>query len=60
MDYFNLDSDSSIEAATVNGWLAEISGTIPQVGYTLEYKNLVITVTKADDVMAHEIFVEIK
>lgn len=60
MDYFNLDSDSSIEAATVNGWLAEISGTIPQVGYTLEYKNLVITVTKADDVMANEIFVEIK
>lgn len=60
MDYFNLDSDSSIEAATVNGWLAEISGTIPQVGYTLEYKNLVITVTKADDVMAHEISVEIK
>ena len=60
MDYFNLGSDSSIEAATVNGWLAEISGTIPQVGYTLEYKNLVITVTKADDVMAHEIFVEIK
>ncbi len=60
MDYFNLDSDNSIEAATVNGWLAEISGAIPQVGYTLEYKNLVITVTKADDVMAHEIFVEIK
>lgn len=60
MDYFNLGNDSSIEAATVNGWLAEISGAIPQVGYTLEYKNLVITVTKADDVMAHEIFVEIK
>ena len=37
-----------------------MTGSIPEVGYKLEFKNLVITVTKADDIMTHEITVEVK
>ena len=42
---------------TPNGMEARL---IPEAGYKLEYKNLCITVTKADDIMTHEITVEVK
>lgn len=59
-EFFSIDEAEDIDATTVNGWLTEISGTIPKVGYSFEYNNLVITVTKADKFMTHEISVQVK
>lgn len=57
-DYFELDEIEDTDATTVNGWLLGISGSIPEIGYTINYKNLKITVTKADEFMTKEITVE--
>lgn len=57
-DYFELDEIEDTDATTVNGWLLGISGSIPEIGYTINYKNLKITVTKADEFMTKEISVE--
>lgn len=59
-DFFDLEPDEETEATTVNGWLIEIYGNIPEEGYTFEYKNLNVTVTKADDLMTHEIIVKVQ
>ena len=56
-EFFELDKDEEIESTTVNGWLTEKCGSIPEEDYCLEYENLVIRVTKADDLMTHEIAV---
>ena len=56
-EFFELDKDEEIESTTVNGWLTEQCGSIPEEDYCLEYENLVIRVTKADDLMTHEIAV---
>ena len=58
-EFFSLESNEEIESTTVNGWLTELSGNIPEVGYIQEYKNLTISVTKADDLMTHEIQVKV-
>ena len=54
-EFFELPDDEESEATTVNGWLIEKSEVIPQAGYTFDYKNICITVTKADEMMTHEI-----
>lgn len=59
-EYFNITPEEETEATTVNGWITENSGNIPDKGDTLEYQNLSITVTEADELMAHEIHVTIK
>lgn len=58
-EFFELDNDEEAESTTVNGWLTEKSETIPDSGFTFNYENLVITVMKADELMAHEIKVEV-
>ncbi len=58
-DFFNIAHDLESEATTVNGWLIEQCGNIPEKGYSFEYGNINITVTKADDLMTHEICVKI-
>lgn len=55
-EVFELEEES--EAATVNGWLTEILGTIPVAGYCFEHRHLSVSVTKADEHMAHEINVK--
>ena len=57
-DFFNIAPDLKSEATTVNGWLIEQCGNIPEKGYSFEYENINITVTKADDLMTHEICVK--
>lgn len=57
-DFFSLE-DEETEASTVNGWLTEIAGKIPEEGYKFNHKNLTITVTKADEFMTHEISVTV-
>ena len=58
-DFFGLDADETIESNTLNGWLTERCGCIPEVGYVLEYANLRITVTEADDLAARKATVEV-
>lgn len=50
-EFFSMEQDSTFESSTVNGWLSEICGHIPQVGETVEYGKLSIRVTEADDLM---------
>lgn len=54
-EYFELEPAEETEAVTVNGWLTEIIGRIPEEGYRFDYQNYTITVVKADDLMVHEI-----
>jgi len=59
-EFFDVDFDEEIVSTTVNGWLTESCGSIPEIGYTLEHEGLVVTVTKADGIMTHEALVEVK
>ncbi len=56
-DYFELENDEEISSSTVNGWVTEQCGTIPEEGYSFNYGNLSITVTKADELRSHEVCV---
>ncbi len=56
---FDLTPEEETEAATVNGWLSEQLGDIPAQGDSFDFMNLKVTVSKADDVMAQEIIVEL-
>ncbi len=58
-EFFELEPDEESEATTVNGWLIEKSESIPESGYTFEYENLAVTVVSADELMTHEITVEV-
>ncbi len=53
--FFEIDSDEEIDSTTVNGWVGERAESIPEVGFSFDYANLSVTVTKADDIMSHEI-----
>lgn len=60
LTFFELEAPEDSESTTVNGWIIENCGNIPQVGYSFEYGNVEITVTQADDIMAHMISVIVK
>ena len=47
--------EEELDVSTVNGWITEITGIIPEVNYSFDYKNLTVTITKADQFMTHEI-----
>ena len=52
--------DDEFESSTVNGWLSELCGHIPQVGECAQYRNLTVRVTAGDDLMTHEAEVTVK
>lgn len=54
-EYFELEDEEELDVSTVNGWITEITGIIPEVNYSFDYKNLTVTITKADQFMTHEI-----
>lgn len=54
-EYFKLKDEEELDVSTVNGWITEITGIIPEVNYSFDYKNLTVTITKADQFMTHEI-----
>ncbi len=54
-EYFKLEDEEELDVSTVNGWITEITGIIPNVNYSFDYKNLTVTITKADQFMTHEI-----
>jgi CBS domain containing-hemolysin-like protein len=58
-DRFELERDENIESATVNGWVTEQCGTIPEVGFVFTYGNLEIKVTQADELRSHEVSVRV-
>ncbi len=58
-EYFKMEEDDEITSSTVNGFLAENLGNIPEVGSSFTYQNLSVTVTEADEQMAHEIQVTV-
>lgn len=57
--FFALPPSEEIASSTVNGWLTEVCGNIPEEGFTMEYENLSFAVTKADELMTHEVFVTV-
>ena len=57
-EFFKLRDEIKTESATVNGWLIEQSGKIPQKGDIFHYKGLLITVTAADHFKTNEVIVE--
>lgn len=57
-EFFALRDEIETESATVNGWLVEQSGKIPQKGDVFNYKGLSITVTAADHFKTTEVRVE--
>ncbi len=58
-EFFSLKYEDATEAITVNGWISELLGNIPEQGFSFDYENLSITVTVADELMAHEISVKV-
>lgn len=58
--FFEMDADEECESTTVNGWVNEHAESIPEVGFTFDYENISVTVTKADDIMSHEIEVLVR
>ena len=58
-EFFSLEKDENIESTTVNGWLTECCGGIPEEGYNVVYGGLSITVTDADEQITREIRVEV-
>lgn len=57
--FFELAKDEDIESNTLNGWLTECCGCIPEVGYVKEYGSLRITVLDADDLKTRLAQVEV-
>ena len=57
--FFSIEPEEETEATTVNGWLTETVGSIPEKGYTFEFEHLTVTVDDADDFMTHEIVVKV-
>ena len=58
--FFEMDGDEDSDSTTVNGWVGERAESIPEVGFTFDFRNLTVTVTKADDIMSHEIEVLVR
>lgn len=57
--FFSIEPEEETEATTVNGWLTETVGSIPEKGYTFDFEHLTVTVDEADDFMTHEIVVKV-
>ncbi|MEL7647194.1 MAG: hemolysin family protein [Sedimentibacter sp.] len=57
-DLFDIEPEEEIDVTTVNGWITMLFEEIPEVGGKIVYKNLDITVTKAEAKRVLEIQVE--
>jgi CBS domain containing-hemolysin-like protein len=58
-EFFELDRNEEIQSTTVNGWLAEHFGSIPEVDSEFNYERLVIRVTQADGQKTNELLVTV-
>lgn len=53
------DRDFDSECNTVGGWVVEVLEHTPEVGETVDYKNLHIEVTKVEDIIVEEVKVTV-
>lgn len=51
-DFFKLETDKDIESTTLNGWLNELSNTIPTLNFEIEYNDLKMQITKMNGMQA--------
>ncbi len=58
-EFFDVTSDEDSESSTVNGWVIEKCEDIPKAGYSFEYENLAIRVTRVDNLQTREITVKV-
>lgn len=58
-EFFELDRNEEIQSTTVNGWLAEHFGSIPEVDSEFNYERLVLRVTQADGQKTNELLVTV-
>ena len=58
-EFFSLAHEPETDASTVNGWLTEQCGRIPDEGDVFSYENLTLKVTKSDGIMANEAAVRV-
>lgn len=58
-EFFDLEPDEESQATTVNGWLTNHCGNIPEVGYTFDYESISVKVTKADELTTQEVLVTV-
>lgn len=58
-EFFELQEDEDIESTTVNGWVTEQCGMIPDEGHQFEYENLTVTVLKADEIRTEELLIKV-
>ena len=59
LDYFGIDRNDDFESSTVNGWLSEMLGHIPQEGECTTYERLSVLVIQADDLMTQEVEIRV-
>ncbi|WP_313371108.1 transporter associated domain-containing protein, partial [Sedimentibacter sp.] len=57
-ELFGIEPDEELDVTTVNGWITMLFEEIPEAGGRIVYKNLDITVTKAEAKRVLEIQVE--
>jgi CBS domain containing-hemolysin-like protein len=48
LDYFEVKPDEEVESSTVNGWIMDMLGKIPEEGDAFDYKHLTVTVHKTE------------
>lgn len=58
-DYFDIPRDETVESTTVNGWIIEKNGDIPENGFSFQYDKLNITVISVAAMQTQKIKVEI-
>lgn len=56
-EQFNLDREETIESTTLNGWIIERLGDIPDMGTEFEYQNIKIKITKVNQLQTEEVIV---
>ena len=59
-EYFDISMTEEYDFNTVSGWVIHNLDKMPTRGDTFEYKNMLITVTDADEKTCNEIKIEIK
>ena len=57
LELLDLEQDEDSDATTVNGWIIEQLGEIPDKGTVFEHEGYSIEITEADNMMTHEIIV---
>jgi len=58
--YFDLPDDTDAESTTVSGWIMDMLGRLPEEGDNFSYKNLTVTVHKAEHRRVQECIITVE